>query len=82
MSLYNGVDPQQATIFFEMVKADRQGLLTNDLNQLKKDLQEYYLKEKLAKGCVSKQINLQTRYPGLTSTSPLKFNVISGNAQA
>lgn len=32
MSLYNGIDPQQATIFFEMVKADRQGLLTNDLN--------------------------------------------------
>jgi hypothetical protein len=37
-----------------MIKADKYGLLTNDVSQLKKDLQEYYLLEKLAKGCVSK----------------------------
>ena len=31
-------DPSQASILLEMVKADKFGLLTNDINQLKKDL--------------------------------------------
>jgi hypothetical protein len=63
LSISNGIDPQEASILLEMIKADRYGLLTNDISQLKKDLQEYYLQEKLARGCVSKQMNLQVRYP-------------------
>ena len=70
LSLKNGIDPQQATIFIEMLNADKCGLLTNDVSQLKKDLQEFYLYDKLAKGCVSKQMCLQTRYQ--FNPSPLK----------
>ena len=47
----------------ELIRADKNGLLSKDINQLKRDLQDYYLREKLAKGCVSKQINLQARFP-------------------
>jgi len=42
-SLCTGVDQQQASIFLEMIKADKFGLLTNDINQLKKELKECYL---------------------------------------
>lgn len=53
-----------------MVKADKFGLLTNDIAQLKKDLQEYYLREKLGGGCcISKQMNLYSRYPAHLSPS-------------
>jgi hypothetical protein len=38
----------------ELIRADKNGLLSKDINQLKRDLQDYYLREKLAKGCVSK----------------------------
>jgi hypothetical protein len=63
-------DPSQATILLEMVKADKFGLLTNDIAQLKKDLQEYYLREKLGTGCcISKQMNLYSRYPANLSPS-------------
>ena len=73
LSLYNGIDPQQATLFFEMVKADKFGLLTNDISKLKRELQDYYLREKLGNGCISKQMNLQTRYPvNMTPTKLIK----------
>jgi hypothetical protein len=51
--------PEEAVAFVELLRADKNGLLTKDINQLKRDLQDFYLREKLAKGCVSKQINLQ-----------------------
>lgn len=38
----------------EMLKNEKLGLLTNNVDQLKKELQEYYIREKLARGCISK----------------------------
>jgi hypothetical protein len=61
-SMARGIEPREASKLVDMIKADKFGLLTNDVNQLKKDLQEYYLLEKLAKGCISKQMPLQSRY--------------------
>jgi hypothetical protein len=46
--------PDEALALIELIKADKNGLLSKDINQLKRDLQDYYLRERLSKGCVTK----------------------------
>jgi hypothetical protein len=53
-SIKQGMAPNEALALIELIKADKNGLLSKDINQLKRDLQDYYLRERLSKGCVTK----------------------------
>ncbi len=80
-SVARGIDPRDTSVLVDMIRADRHGLVTNDVNQLKKDLQEYYLLEKLAKGCISKQMPLQVRYQMPNTVKIQKSLTATGNVR-